>query len=35
MAASLNFELLGEGLSFPQAYTREKVDMKAVARLLK
>ena len=35
MAASLNFELLGDGLSFPQAYTREKVDMKAVARLLK
>lgn len=34
MAASLNFELLGEGLSFPQAYTREKVDMKAVAQLL-
>ena len=34
MAAALNFELLGEGLSFPQAYTREKVDMKAVARLL-
>ncbi|MBO5815954.1 MAG: FprA family A-type flavoprotein [Bacteroidales bacterium] len=35
MAASLNFELLGNGLSFPQAYTREKVDMKAVAELLK
>jgi flavorubredoxin len=35
MAASLNFELLGDGLSFPQAYTREKVDMKAVAQLLK
>ena len=34
MAAVLNFELLGEGLSFPQAYTREKVDMKAVAQLL-
>lgn len=34
MAAALNFELLGEGLSFPQAYTREKVDMKAVAQLL-
>jgi flavorubredoxin len=34
-AASLNFELLGDGLSFPQAYTREKVDMKAVAQLLK
>ncbi len=35
MAVSLKFELLGEGLSFPQAYTREKVDMKAVAQLLK
>ena len=35
MATSLNFELLGDGLSFPQAYTREKVDMKAVAQLLK
>lgn len=35
MASSLNFELLGDGLSFPQAYTREKVDMKAVAELLK
>lgn len=34
IAAALNFELLGEGLSFPQAYTREKVDMKAVAQLL-
>lgn len=35
MASSMNFELLGTGLSFPQAYTREKVDMKAVAQLLK
>lgn len=35
MAASMNFEILGDGLSFPQAYTREKVDMAAVARLLK
>lgn len=35
MASSMNFELLGNGLSFPQAYTREKVDMKAVAQLLK
>lgn len=33
-AASLNFELLGDGLSFPQAYTREKVDMATVAQML-
>lgn len=33
-AASLNFELLGDGLSFPQAYTREKVDMATVAKML-
>lgn len=33
-AASLNFELLGDGLSFPQAYTREKVDMATVATML-
>jgi hypothetical protein len=30
----LNFELLGDGLSFPQAYTREKVDMASVAKML-
>lgn len=35
MAASMNFEILGEGLSFAQAYTREKVDMASVAQLLK
>ena len=35
MAAAQNFEILGEGLYFPQAYTREKVDMAAVAALLK
>ena len=35
LASSMNFEILGDGLSFPQAYTREKVDMKAVAELLK
>lgn len=35
MAAAQNFEILGDGLSFAQAYTREKVDMAAVARLLK
>lgn len=34
MAASMNFEILGDGLSFAQAYTREKVDMAAVAKLL-
>ena len=35
MAASMNFEILGDGLSFAQAYTREKVDMASVAQLLK
>lgn len=35
LASSMNFEILGDGLSFPQAYTREKVDMKTVAELLK
>lgn len=35
LASSMSFDILGEGLSFPQAYTREKVDMKAVAELLK
>ena len=35
IAAAHNFEILGDGLSFPQAYTREKVDMAAVAELLK
>ena len=34
LAAAQNFEILGEGLSFPQSYSREKVDMAAVARLL-
>lgn len=34
IAAAQNFELLGDGLSFPQAYTREKVDMASVAKLL-
>ncbi len=34
-ASALNFEILGEGLSFPQAYSRDKVDMAAVAELLK
>ena len=35
MAASMNFEILGDGMSFAQAYTREKVDMASVAQLLK
>lgn len=35
LASSMNFEILGEGLSFPQAYTCEKVDMKTVAELLR
>ena len=35
LASSMNFELLGPGLSFPQAYGKDKVDMKAVAQLLK
>ena len=35
IAATQNFEILGDGLSFPQAYTREKVDMAAVAQMLK
>lgn len=34
MASTMNFEILGTGLSFPQAYTRDKVDMAAVASLL-
>lgn len=31
MASSMNFEILGEGLPFAQAYSREKCDMHAVA----
>lgn len=34
-AKSMDFELLGDGLSFPQAYRKDKVDMEAVAALLK
>ena len=34
IAAAQNFDILGDGLSFAQAYTREKVDMAAVARIL-
>lgn len=35
MAAEMGFELLGEGLSFPQAYSREKVDMASIAEMLR
>ncbi len=35
MAAEMGFELLGDGLSFPQAYSREKVDMASVAEMLR
>ena len=35
IASAQNFEILGEGLYFPQAYSREKVDMAAVAAILK
>lgn len=35
MASEMGFELLGEGLSFPQAYSREKVDMASVAEMLR
>ena len=33
-ASAMNFEILGDGLSFPQAYTREKCDMAAIADIL-
>lgn len=35
MASSMGFELLGEGMSFAQAYSREKCDMAALAEILK
>ena len=35
LAANLGFEVLGDGLSFAQAYTREKCNMAAVAAMLK
>ena len=35
MALGMGFEILGDGLPFPQAYTSEKCDMSAVADLLK
>lgn len=34
LAAAMGFEILGEGLSFPQAYSREKCDMASIASLL-
>ena len=33
-AESLGFEILGDGLAFPQAYSREKFDASAIADLL-
>jgi flavorubredoxin len=33
-AESLGFEILGDGLAFPQAYSREKFDASAIAELL-
>ncbi len=35
LAQEMNFELLGDGLSFPQAFTRCKCDMAEVAKVLK
>ena len=35
MAVGMGFEILGDGLPFPQAYTYEKCNMSAVADLLK
>lgn len=34
MAADLGFEVLGEGLSFAQAYSKDKCDMSMVARMI-
>lgn len=34
LAAAQNFDVLGEGLSFPQAFSREKADMSDIASLL-
>lgn len=34
MASAMNFEILGEGLPFAQAYSREKCDMHAAAALI-
>ena len=35
MASSMGFEVLGNGLSFPQAYTKEKCKMAEIAALIK
>lgn len=35
MAAEMGFEVLGDGMSFPQAYSREKCDVAAIADLLR
>ena len=34
MAQDMDFEILGDGIAFPQAYTKEKCDMSAVADLI-
>lgn len=34
MAQEMDFEVLGEGISFPQAYAKDKCDMSAVADLI-
>ena len=34
MAANLGFEILGDGLSFAQAYSKDKCDMSQVAKML-
>ena len=34
LAAEMGFEVLGDGMSFPQAYSREKCDISAVADIL-
>lgn len=34
MAETMGYEILGAGLSFPQAYTREKCDMSSIAEML-
>lgn len=35
MASSMGFEVLGNGLSFPQAYSKEKCNMAEIAALIK
>jgi hypothetical protein len=35
MASSLGFEVLGTGLSFPQAFNSEKCNVTEIAELLK